>query len=264
MDAGAYGSGTINDNAGRPTLFVMNMQEGVLNPLTPEGPPITHLAAKTESILAAVSHARACGVRIVWLFHAHGEGAAHHLPEKADGDAWRKQLKHAGDAPLKGLPIHADDDVVVQKALSHSDADYMKKTMRSLGLTPQSMVAGCGFYAEEPCKDGLYLWAHEMRDHGFSPAILEDLTDNPVPISTHGVAAMNIQFLKRISSGIVWKKSVVWLETACAAAAHFVQQKAAEPIPLHPLQRVGAGLKRMVSGGYRTKQPCACVEKLAA
>lgn len=264
MDAGAYGSGNNSDNAGRPTLFVMNMQEGVINPAVPEGTSTTHLAVKTESILAAVSHARACGVRIVWLFHAHGEGAAHHLPEKAGSGAWRRQLQHAGDIPLKNLPIQADDDVIIQKSLAHTDADYMKKTAQLLGITPASMVAGCGFYADEPCKDGLYLWAHTMHDHGFTPTILEDLTDNPVSITPHGVAAMNIQFLKRISGGIVWKQSAVWLEAACAEAARFVQEKSAAILPLHPLARAGQGIKHIIMGGYRAKSPCACTEHLAA
>lgn len=264
MDAGLGGTATNTGRDERPVLFVMNAQEGMINPSFPDGTAQTHLQNTIEEIVAFTEKLRACGVRIVWLFHMQGPQAQDMAPfTQAQAPGLLRQSLKGADAPLHSLPIRADDLICIRKSLSHPNQLYWGGAAARLGMSRATPVAGCGFSFEEPCTDGVYLWAHEMRMEGFSPTIIEDLADNKVPAATTTVAAMNIRFLKKLKDGIDWVQSALWLREACVKAERVAALEtgrrgprdgfpASNVLPLHP------GLRSPMAGGTVGKKTRSC------
>ncbi len=195
----------------QPALFVMNMQEDMVKPVSSDGHPPPHFHNAITRINDYVARARANGIAIVWLFHDNAKTPA---PASVTDDfvAVKKTLTAKGDAPLPDLPIEPGDQFWVRPHMVHLRDEEFKEHCKALGLDQRSAIAGCGFYLEEPGEDTAYLWAHELKDR--HPAILQDLCENPVAVTQDVKAQHNIAFLKHLKEGIMWMDSADWLKVA--------------------------------------------------
>jgi hypothetical protein len=197
--------------AAKPVLFVMNLQEGVVNPVQHAGGSNAHLQKTTRDIFDFVGRARASGVDIVWLFHRHNEQRTSLLT-----DSFRKaknQLTRKDEKPLARLPVAAGDRFWVLPHLEREGDKGFSEHIKAMGLKERSSIAGCGFEHERPTADCTYLWAHNFSQEGLLPTILSDLTDNREPVSADGKAQANISFLQRLhKERILWTQSRDWLQ----------------------------------------------------
>lgn len=224
----------MQDNRGtRPILFVMGLQERVINPSSHAGGPPAHIQKLTKDISDFVIGARKTGVEIVWLFHSAPipkDDCAHGLVTQ-DFDCAKELLAKKGDAPIANLPVAADDLFWVLPKFTQSASEAFQKNCEALDIAARPALAVCGVEYEEPGTEGTYVMAHDLAHsvkHNGLPAILSDLTDNIVPVATNAKARANDAFLKRCEKGwVMWMQGRDWLD---------VVREATGPLPPRPPQ----------------------------
>lgn len=196
----------------KPILFVIDVQDAIINPDHPLGQAPDFLHGKACDIQALVDDCRNVrgGVDIAWVTHTYTPNASL-MPATRSLSEINRRLDYLGDGIYPAMRPQDGDLFFLKDRIGLDRNPHFTSDVERFGLVTRP-IGVCGFYTEQ-CVLG---FSFGLEGRGIPHTILQDLTDNDRPISTDIKAQKNIAHLARVFPSIRWEAGRDWLASVSA------------------------------------------------